>query len=262
MARIRSPNHPAISLPDAIEKVRLIHGNDRQSVLDKEVVAQHMGYGGLNGLSNRLISALVRYGLLEEVNGDRARVSALAMRILFPASEADMATAINEAAFGPPLFAEMREQWPDGVPSDASLRSYLARRNFADDAIDRVMDAYKATVGLVTPSVSSKPIANNTEAEHASARTPAHPAGHGEGSAPVSGPAAIPATGGAHHRPLPGMSRATLPLSEGVAALELPDRLSAESLEDLRDWMEAMLRRAERVVKRTEQAAADEDAMD
>ena len=56
----------------------------------------------------------------------------------------------------------------------------------------------------------------------------------------------------------PGVSRATLPLSEGIAALEFPDRLSPESLEDLKDWMEGMLRRAERVAKRTQQQASDD----
>lgn len=49
-----------------------------------------------------------------------------------------------------------------------------------------------------------------------------------------------------------GVSRATLPLSEGIAALELPDQLSVESLEDLRDWIETMMRRAERVARRTQ----------
>jgi hypothetical protein len=55
--------------------------------------------------------------------------------------------------------------------------------------------------------------------------------------------------------PRAGVSRATLPLAEGVAALELPDRLSPESYEDLKDWMDVMLRRAERMMKRTQQDA-------
>jgi hypothetical protein len=50
----------------------------------------------------------------------------------------------------------------------------------------------------------------------------------------------------------PNVSRATLPLLEGIAALEIPDRLSPESLKDLKDWMEVMMRRAERVMKRTQ----------
>ena len=58
--------------------------------------------------------------------------------------------------------------------------------------------------------------------------------------------------------PLPtsGVSRATLQLSEGTVAVELPDRLSPESYEDLAEWLEVMRRRAERVMKRTQQDAA------
>jgi hypothetical protein len=58
------------------------------------------------------------------------------------------------------------------------------------------------------------------------------------------------------------VSRATLPLLEGMAALEIPDRLSPESLEDLKDWMEVMIRRAERVMKRTQHSAPSESRRD
>lgn len=42
--------------------------------------------------------------------------------------------------------------------------------------------------------------------------------------------------------------RATFPLPEGLVALEIPERLSAESFEDLEAWLQVMLRRARRSV--------------
>lgn len=59
-----------------------------------------------------------------------------------------------------------------------------------------------------------------------------------------------------------GTSRATLPLAEGMAALELPHRLSPESFEDLKDWMAGMLRRAERMAQRSKPAIPANQAAD
>ena len=62
--------------------------------------------------------------------------------------------------------------------------------------------------------------------------------------------------------PAPGISQATLSLSEGTVVLAMPVRLSQESLEDLKDWIATMVRRAERVAKRTQGAAQDDDSSD
>ena len=71
----------------------------------------------------------------------------------------------------------------------------------------------------------------------------------------AASPASGTAPGTGNVTPNAQVVRTTLSLSEGVAALELPDSLSPESLEDLRDWIEGMIRRAERAVKRTQQAS-------
>ena len=68
-------------------------------------MAKHLGYASLHGLAGRVISAIEKYGLLEEVTGDKVKVSALAMSILFPSSEEEKQAAISEAAFKPALFA-------------------------------------------------------------------------------------------------------------------------------------------------------------
>lgn len=50
--------------------------------------------------------------------------------------------------------------------------------------------------------------------------------------------------------PLSVQQRATFPLPEGLAALELPSgNLSKESYEDLRAWIDVMLRRAQRAAR-------------
>ena len=154
MARVRSPNYPGISLAEAIARIGHIHAKEQHLPAAREVLAKHMGYNGINGASLKVLSALGKYGLLEEVNGDKMRVSALAMSILYPSSDAEKARSIQEAAFKPPLFTEMQEEWGDASPSDANMRSYLVRRSFATDAIDRVIEAYRGTMELVSRSAT------------------------------------------------------------------------------------------------------------
>lgn len=150
MARVRSPNYPALSLPEAISRVKTIHTAEQHLAAPKEVIAKHLGYNGLNGAALSTISAIGKYGLIEEANGNKVRVSPLAITILYPPSDAEKAVAIKEAAFKPALFVEIDKEWEGHRPSDENLRSYLVRRAFAVDAIDRVIKSYRETMDLVT----------------------------------------------------------------------------------------------------------------
>jgi hypothetical protein len=150
MARVRSPNYPAISLPEAIGRVKVIHDAEQHLAAPKEVIAKHLGYNGLNGAALSTISAIGKYGLIEEASGDKMRVSPLAVTILYPPSPPEREAALKEAATKPLLFVEIAKEWEGMRPSDENLRSYLIRRNFAVDAIDRVIKAYRETMDLVT----------------------------------------------------------------------------------------------------------------
>jgi hypothetical protein len=151
MSRVRSPNYPALSLPEAISAVTKIQAAEQHLAAPKEVVAKHLGYTSFHGLAGRVVSAIEKYGLLEEVNGDKVRVSPLAMSILFSSTPEEKNKAINEAAFKPALFAAIRDEWQGSRPSDENLRVYLVRKKFGSDALDRVIEVYKETMDLVTP---------------------------------------------------------------------------------------------------------------
>ncbi len=169
MARIRSPNYPALSLPEAIKSVGTIQAAEQHLAAPKEVAAKHLGYASLHGLAARTISAIEKYGLLEEVSGDKVKVSPLAMSILFPSSPDEKQAAINEAAFKPALFAAIKEEWEGSRPSDENLRVYLIRKKFGSDALGRVIEVYKQTMDLVTPEsggyVAEKPDAKGQQQE-------------------------------------------------------------------------------------------------
>lgn len=148
-SKARSPSYPAIGLKEAIEKADAVYRNDYQNQVPRAVAAKHMGYASLNGKSLGVLSALLKFGLLEG-RGDSTRVSDLALKILAHApGEPDRADAIREASSRPELFAELDKRYPDGRGSDAAIRSYLLTQKFIPQAADSALRSYRETKTLV-----------------------------------------------------------------------------------------------------------------
>jgi hypothetical protein len=146
--RIRSPNYPALSLPEAISRATALYRAQHTHAAPREVVARGMGYSTLNGASASAISALHKYGLLERV-GDEIKVSDRMMRILHPQSADERGNAIREAARSVQLFEELDERFPGRMPNDELLRNFLVRKGFAPAAVSSVILAYRETSELV-----------------------------------------------------------------------------------------------------------------
>jgi hypothetical protein len=146
--RIRSPNYPAISLPEAIIRVTALYRAIHTHAAPRDVVAKGMGYTSLNGASATAISALHKYGLLER-SGDDVKVSERALSILHPHTPEEKAAAITAAAVEPALFAELAERFPGAMPNEELLRNYLVRKGFAPGAIGPVIAAYRDTSDMV-----------------------------------------------------------------------------------------------------------------
>ena len=165
MARLRSPNYPAIGLPEAINMVRKLHTLQHKTAEPREVIARHLGYGGLNGQSNKVLSALLKYGLLEKEEHGGLRVSDLAINIIFPDGGGQF-KAIEDAAFRSSLFSDIREHWPHNPPTDESLRNYLTRRQFAKSAIEDVIQNYRETIEFVTQESAAYADPSSTSPEN------------------------------------------------------------------------------------------------
>lgn len=145
MARLRSPSYPSVSLPDAIEMIEKIHSVERTYPVERSVAAQHLGYTGITGHSAKILAALLQYGLLEKVAKNEVRVSDIAVEILHPDDREQKAEALHRAAFKPALFGDLLDRFPDGVPSEGNLRSYLVKQGFSDRAIGPAIKAYLQT---------------------------------------------------------------------------------------------------------------------
>ena len=149
MSRVRSPNYPALSLPEAIAAVAKVFAKENRHRADKEVVVKAMGYGGVNGASLGSLSALLKYGLLDQLKDGGYKVTERALAILHPQTPQEKAEAIAAAAREPALFADMLNDFPGSIPSDDNLRSYLVRRAFGPSALSAVIKSFRETMSLV-----------------------------------------------------------------------------------------------------------------
>lgn len=150
MAKVRSPNYPALGLPDAIAKADMVYKKEHTHKASQEVIAKAMGYSGLNGSSMVAISALRKFGLLEE-SGDGLKISKDALTILVdPKDSIERAKAIQRAAFLPALFADFKSEYGSSLPSDENIRAFLIKRGFSPSTVDAPIRTYRDTLSLVT----------------------------------------------------------------------------------------------------------------
>jgi hypothetical protein len=145
MARVQSPGYPNFALPKGVELARKIFSADRRNPIDREVAAKHLGYTGLSGASDKVLGSLGHYNLLEKAGKGQVRVTQVAVDILHPVSTFGKKRALQDAAFSPSIFAEIRDHFSDGLPSETALKSWLMRENFLDRAILPVTKAYLGT---------------------------------------------------------------------------------------------------------------------
>ncbi|MBI3438556.1 MAG: hypothetical protein HY054_07915 [Proteobacteria bacterium] len=148
MARVRSPNFPVMGLREAIDKVAILFEKEHQMPASREALAAHLGYSGLNGTSLKVLSALGKYELLEEIGDSQYRVSGVAMDILHGTPE-EKAAAIQEASRGPALFNRLDENFGGGKPSEVNLKGFLLRNGFSQSAVPEVTASYYETKDLV-----------------------------------------------------------------------------------------------------------------
>lgn len=170
LKRVRSPNYPAISLPEAITAANKLSSKIGRHSAAREAVAKTLGYGGLNGASIGAISALAKYGLLEK-SGEDLKLSERAMKLIAAQSVEEHTEALWEAARAPVLFAELVEQYKGKLPDDEVIRSYLKRKGFADSALPQVIQSFRETMEFVTQETGEydghrKPEAENMQTSH------------------------------------------------------------------------------------------------
>lgn len=232
MAKTRSPNYPIVSLGDALEVIRPVFRAENRNKMSRLVLAQHMGYGSLNGRALGKIGAVRAYGLVEG-SGDELRITADAISALTaPEDSGQRRAALERCALKPALFSELRTAFPDRHPSVENLRFQLVQRRFTEDAAGKAAANYLETMCLISGNLEVYNPTSPSEFEEKM-----HP--------PIISSVASPVA----PRPEQHIERAEFPLPEGIVRVEFPNHLSTESYEEIQAWLNLVLRRVKRSVK-------------
>jgi hypothetical protein len=158
--RQRSPSYPSIPLSEAIEKARIIYTADKGVAGTMEIIAGHLESSPKSSGFIQAIASMVRYGLLDEVEGKprRLRVSKTAVDILLlPETDVKRIAALKSAAILPRPFAELWEQYGTNLPSDQNLvHTLVTERQFRQNTAEDLIKQYKKTIEFAKLTSSDK----------------------------------------------------------------------------------------------------------
>jgi hypothetical protein len=256
----RSPSSPFISLKKAVERLQQLDQAHKRNPARVATIATTWDYGLKSSGLLQTIAALKQYGLIEEVPGGddrKIKISDLGWRYLYDLRPGAKEIALREAALKPKLFAEHYKTWGAGRPSDAHCISELhLDRGFTQESAKTFLKVFDETVSFVNLRDGDSGGEVGKGSDESPDSLGADDAGDSEPPAPMTPPSAPLNARQTNvvQPPSPGTNRATFPLPEGVVAFEFPEGLSADSLEDVRAWLEVVLRRASRKARSTDQA--------
>jgi hypothetical protein len=242
---VRSPRYPSVSLETAVEKVKAIYDADKTAGSPVEAAVRHMGYKGRSGPATKVIAALKRYGLAEVRNG-RVYPTERAIRILRLSADDDRRkSALKEAALSPEIYMELVKKYrQSGLPSASSLESELvldgrfnhnAVPSFVTDFLDSLKFAGLTDLGAVSSHEGDDDLENDAENKQPQIK-------------PRESKRTV----------LTGIKEDVFSLDEGSVVLQWPERLSADSAQDLKDWLALIGRKIERATTAQQKAAEDE----
>lgn len=150
----RSPAYPGITLEEAINKAEVIRKEEGKNEAYVDTILAHWGYKPKSGAGLVALSALIKFGLMNDKGSGenrKAQLTDLALKILFderPESEERLAL-IREAALTPTIHKELWEKYQGNLPSDMNLR-YLLRseKGFLDQAVDAFLKDFRKTLAF------------------------------------------------------------------------------------------------------------------
>lgn len=146
----RSPAYPAIDLGRAVARARVIWDMEKQYQMSPETVMKHWNYTSLNGPAGLQLSALVKFGLMDDQGTKkdrRVRLTDLAVTILNHPNEDERQRGIRIAALAPQVHREMWDEYGLDLPSDTNLMWNLTReRGFTESGAKEFIKEYRATL--------------------------------------------------------------------------------------------------------------------
>ena len=275
--RHRSPNYPAVSLPEAVERVRKLVKEDGKAGAPTEIAAKHIGYSSAHGSALSTLAALKKFALVTE-NAGRIVPTQRALEILnLPEGDPRRRAALRDAALSPSIYRELVEYYKEsGLPGEESLQAelktyrgfnpkavaafvtdFIDSLNFAginvSNALDSEPKAEKETTNVkVGDYVQWEPngILQFREPRRVREITDGYafvdgsPTGMPIAEVTVEQPPAnlnkphlVPRAGTVGSGGSAGMRQDVFSVTEGDVVLSWPASLTADSIQEIKDWL-------------------------
>jgi len=148
--RKRSPNYARVSLKTIKERLVKYASNTDKEKYTEEEIAKKLHYSGITGASLPIISALKKFGLLESVGDNRfVFTDDVAKLISFNYKDNEYSTFIENIAFRPVLYQEIKNHFGKGIPDRNKFKEFLEIKGFISNSISTAIEAYTETIELI-----------------------------------------------------------------------------------------------------------------
>lgn len=248
----RSPNYPGISLGDAIAKAAIVWEREKKHPAGFDVISKHWNSTPTSSGFMKAVAALLKYGLLEEIEsklGRQAHLTQRALRILLGES-AEKKAAMKEAALSPKIFRELWDRFGEHLPSNDSLKNKLILDfGFNATATDGFIKDFKDTIELAElrsgDSVAAAFDGDEDKNADKGVFTPSIPDGENKNDPPVGNPPSIKNLQNV-------LAQYTIPLGANQATLVFTgDQLTPDDFDALKDFVEFSKKQFVRAAKTT-----------
>lgn len=146
--RQRSPNYPTVGLREAVDRTkRFVTANGKAGAMPA-IAAKLIGFATAHGQAYSALSALKKFGMLEEKDG-RVVPTQRAMEVAsLPEADPRRLKAIKDAALAPAIYAELFQEYKDtNIPNDETLAGELvAYKGFNPNGVKEFLKAFRETI--------------------------------------------------------------------------------------------------------------------
>lgn len=173
--RKKSPRAPSMALDEALDRAMKAYDKERLRPASTDEIAQHIGYNSANnGAALSALASLRYYGLLERPRDGVLAVSKDVEAFRFAPSEELRRAFVSRFLRTPPLFAELLDAHPAGLPVESELNAELLQRGFLPAAATALAEVLQRSVDFARYFDAPEP-AERTEAPEADAGSAPHP---------------------------------------------------------------------------------------
>jgi hypothetical protein len=151
----RSPNHPSVSLPEALERARDFFYAWGEKDASFEESLKQWGYTSRSYVGRKLVASMISFGLLEKTGPNRSaqslRINGSIQASLFDthAASDNYSDTILQMALKPDIFRRVWERWGLNLPDGERFQRYLVEElGFNPRAINRFVRCYVDTIEL------------------------------------------------------------------------------------------------------------------